>query len=274
VEISTEPAVREYVRNIYTDKAVVSTKPTAEGNGAIDSFHPYAGVKWLLNKPVNAFCDEQWLLIQKAEEEKQLEVTIGLPKDIIESTLMQEFESLYLSEGVSLTAQQWNEHRRQILRDALVSIVLPSMEKEARMIMAARAKHWLAAECGFKLWKKVSMAPYVPPKVVDTEDRIDSVVVPRVLACCWGPGNPATTFVMLDSAGEVMNVLYTGYLNIRAASPEQQQRKNNDQDRLLQFMRDYQPHVVVLGAANLQCRHLQKDIFEVRDFTYKDIMCL
>jgi transcription elongation factor SPT6 len=86
----------------------------------------------------------------------------------------------------------------------------------------------------------------------------------RVLACCWGPGNPATTFVMLDVAGEVMSVLHTGYLNMRASSAEQKKRKENDQNRLLQFMREYQPHVCILGAANLQCRHLSKDIFEVR----------
>ena len=86
----------------------------------------------------------------------------------------------------------------------------------------------------------------------------------QVLACCWGPGNPATTFVMLDVAGEVMSVLHTGYLNMRASSAEQKKRKENDQNRLLQFMREYQPHVCILGAANLQCRHLSKDIFEVR----------
>ena len=63
-----------------------------------------------------------------------------------------------------------------------------------------------------------------------------------------------------------MNVLHTGYLNMRASSAEQKKRKENDQARLLQFMRDYQPHVCVLGAANLQCRHLSNDIFEVRMF--------
>jgi transcription elongation factor SPT6 len=88
-----------------------------------------------------------------------------------------------------------------------------------------------------------------------------------VLACCWGPGNPATTFVMLDAAGEIMNVLHTGYLNMRATSAEQKKRKENDQSRLLHFIREFQPHVCVLGAANLQCRYLKVDIIEVRAFS-------
>lgn len=103
------------------------------------------------------------------------------------------------------------------------------------------------------------------------DDRIDDGPSLRVLACCWGPGNPATTFVMLDAAGEVMNVLHTGYLNLKVNSPEQKQRKENDQVRLLQFMREYQPHVCVLGAANLQCQRLEKDIFEV---SYMSCFCV
>lgn len=261
VEINTEPAVREHVRGIYSERAVISTRPTPDGNDAIDTFHQYAGVKWLLNKPINAFDDAQWLLIEKAAEEKLLEVTVSLPKEPIAS-LMQDCEALYLSDGVSLTAQQWNEQRKQILRDAIVTLLLPAMEKEARLLLTTRAKQWLSAQCGLQLWNKVSIAPYVPQRPVDQDERIEDGPSLRVLACCWGPGNPATTFVMLDAAGEIMNVLHTGYLNMRATSAEQKKRKENDQSRLLHFIREFQPHVCVLGAANLQCRYLKVDIIE------------
>lgn len=170
VEISTEPAVREHVRSIYSERAVVSTRPTADGNEAIDTFHQYAGVKWLLNKPISAFDDAQWLLIEKAAEEKLLEVTVSLPKETI-SSLMQDCEALYLSDGVSLTAQQWNEQRKQILRDAEITFLLPAMEKEARMLLTARAKQWLSAQCGLQLWNRVSIAPYVPQRPSEQDER-------------------------------------------------------------------------------------------------------
>lgn len=170
VEISTEPTVREYVRVFYAERAVVNTRPTSEGNDAIDAFHQYAGIKWLLDKPINAFDDAQWLLIQKAGEEKLLEVTVGLPKEA-RAALMGDCENLYLSEGVSLTAQQWNKERKEILRDAVDLHLLPSMEKETRMILSTRAKQWLAAKCGMQLWNKVSVTPYVPAKPNDRDDR-------------------------------------------------------------------------------------------------------
>jgi transcription elongation factor SPT6 len=170
VEISTEPAVRELVRDLYVERLVVSTRPTSDGNDAIDAFHQYAGVKWLLNKPIIAFNDAQWLLIERAAEEKLLEVTVSLPKDQI-ATLMQDCEALYLSDGVSLTAQQWNEQRKQILRDAIVALLLPAMEKEARMLLTTRAKQWLSSQCGLQLWNKVSVAPFVPEKGNDQDER-------------------------------------------------------------------------------------------------------
>ncbi|KAH1055534.1 hypothetical protein J1N35_033599 [Gossypium stocksii] len=46
---------------------------------------------------------------------------------------------------------------------------------------------------------------------------------------CWGPGKPATTFVMLDSSGEVLDVLYTGSLKLQSHNVNDQQRKKNDQ---------------------------------------------
>ncbi|KAJ7545245.1 hypothetical protein O6H91_09G112200 [Diphasiastrum complanatum] len=262
VEISSEPSVREHVRLAYLEKAVVTTKPTVEGNSAIDSFHQYAGVKWLREKPVSAFKDVQWLLIQKAEEEKLLEVSIGIPKIFIEEELLErEFEPLYLSDGVSTAAQLWNEQRKIILKDALMHHLFPLFEKETRALLSLRAKQWVMLKCGEELWKLVSVAP--PVAVPDSDDHSVDDGAPPVMACCWGPGKPATTFVMLDPAGELVDTLHTGYLTIRPNSFEQEQWKRNDQQRLLRFLRDHQPHVVVVGAVNLACRQLYNEVKEV-----------
>ena len=246
------------------DKAEVSTSPMIEGNIAIDSFHHYARVKWLRNKPLSKFEDAQWLLIQKAEE-KLLNVTIKLPENII-NKLTDEANVCYLSDSVSKSARLWNEQRKLILSEAFSKFLLPSMVKEVRNLLTTRAKNWLAMEYGKKLWSKVSCAPY-RPKV--NEESPDEEILARVMACCWGSGKPPTTFVMLDSSGEVLDVLSAGSLNIRVNNVDDEQRKRNDQQRLLKFMADYQPHVVVLGAANLYCTRLKDDIFEVYITTLK-----
>ncbi|KAF8410945.1 hypothetical protein HHK36_003482 [Tetracentron sinense] len=258
VEISCEPCVRKHVRSIFMDNAVISTSPTPDGNVAIDSFHQFAGVKWLRDKPLNRFGDAQWLLIQKAEEEKLIQVTIKLPEHIL-NKLISDSNDYYLSDGVSKSAQLWNEQRKLILQDAFFNFLLPSMEKEARSLLTAGANNWLLMEYGKHLWDKVSVAPY---QRKENDVSSDDEAALRVMACCWGPGKPATTFVMLDSSGEVLDVLYTGSLSIRSQSVNDQQRKKNDQQRVLKFMMDHQPHVVVLGAVNLSCTRLKDDIYE------------
>lgn len=60
------------------DDAIVSMSPTPEGHAAIDTFHQFARVKWLWDMPLTRFEDAQWFLIQKAEEDKLLQVTFKL----------------------------------------------------------------------------------------------------------------------------------------------------------------------------------------------------
>ncbi|KAJ4826591.1 Transcription elongation factor spt6 [Turnera subulata] len=258
VEISCEPCVRKYVRGIFMRNAVVSTNPTQDGL-AIDSFHQFAGVKWLREKPMSSFMDAQWLFIQKAEEEKLLQVTIKLSDDSMEQ-LINDCKERYLSVGVSKYAQLWNKQRDLILREALFGLLLPLMEKEARLLLASRAKSWLLWEYGKVLWDKVSVGPY---QRKETDTSIDNHSAPRVMACCWGPGKPATTFVMLDSSGQVLDVLYTGSLTSRTQNVKYQEQKREDEQRVLKFMMVHRPHVVVLGAANLSCSRLKDDIYEI-----------
>ncbi|CAD6343409.1 unnamed protein product [Miscanthus lutarioriparius] len=264
VEIGCEPIVRKHVRGIFMNKAVVSTSPTPEGNTIIDPYHQLSGVKWLREKPLSKFVDAQWLLIQKAEEEKLLKVTVKLPEDA-KKKLMSEARENYLSDCVSKSAQLWDEQRKMILDDAFFNFLLPSMEKEARSMLMAKAKHWLHMEYGKQLWNKVTVAPW-RKKDADKKDAdidLDDESELRVMACCWGPGKPATTFVMLDSSGELVDVLYAGSISNRSQGVAEQQRKKNDQQRVLKFMTDHQPHVVCVGASNYNCRQLKDDIYEV-----------
>ena len=67
-------------------------------------------MKWLRDKPLTRFEDAQWLLIQKAEEEKLLQVTIRLPESVLDK-LIADSNDYYLNDGVGKSAQLWNEQR-------------------------------------------------------------------------------------------------------------------------------------------------------------------
>lgn len=255
VLLSSGIRFRKYFRRMFMDKALVSTSPTAEGNIATDSFHEFAGVKWLRDKPLLKFEDSQWLFIQKAEEEKLLQVTIKLPDNALNELTMS-CNDTYLKHSEGTSAKLWNEQRKLILQDAILNFLLPSMEKEARALLNAKAKNWLLMEYGRQLWNRVSVAPYENKDNGTTEKQ-------GVMACCWGNGKPGTTFVMLDSRGELVDVMHAGALTLRSQNINDQQRRKYDQKRVLKFVTVHQPHVIVLGAANASCIRLRDDINEV-----------
>ncbi|VVB05328.1 unnamed protein product [Arabis nemorensis] len=259
VEIYHDPSVKKYVRGIYMENAVISTHPTAAGRQLIDSFHQFSGVKWLREKPLSKFEGTQWLLIQKAEKEKLLEVTFKLPENFING-IISDCNEHYLSSGVSKYAQLWNEQRKLILEVALHTFLLPSMQKEAKSLLTCRAKSRLLSEYRQALWNKVSAGPYLKK---DMDISSDEEAAPRVMACCCGSGNQPNTFVMLDSSGELLDVLLARSLTLRSQNVNDQQRKKSDQDLLLQFMMNHQPHVVALGAVNLSCTHMKDDTYKV-----------
>ena len=113
-----------------------------------------------------------------------------------------------------------------------------------------------------QLWQRVSVAPFRRHKPDNEESSVEDTEA-RIMVCCQGSNKDPTTFVMLDPAGEVLDILFTSHLSIRSKNSGLQKRKENDQQRLLKFMMDHQPHVVVLGASNLRCKNLKDDIFEV-----------
>lgn len=209
------------------DNATVSTIPMPHGNVAIDTFHQYAGIRRLREKPLNIFKDAQWLLIQKVEDEKLVQVTIKLP-EFSKKKLIGDTHNHYLSDGVRKSTQEWNEQRKLILQDAFSDFLFPLMEKKARSLLTIRAKSWLLQDYGNCLKKKVCLTPY---QGKEGNANIEDDSAPRVMACCWGPGKPVTTFVMLDLSGELLDVLYDGSLTNSGQSVYDKHRKKNDQEK-------------------------------------------
>ncbi|KAL2337306.1 hypothetical protein Fmac_011752 [Flemingia macrophylla] len=255
VMLSNEIPFRKYVRTLFMDNALVSTSPTMEGNTKINSFHEFACVKWLRDKPLSKFEDSQWLFIQKAEEEKLLQVKIQLPDRTINELTMT-CNDAYLKDCEGRSTRLWNEQRNLILQDAISNFLLPSMEKEARAMLNAKAKTWVLMKYAMQLWNRVSVAPYFNSEIGIAQQK-------GVMACCWGNGKPGTTFVMLDSGGGLVDVMHARSLALRSQNIIDQQSRKNDQHRVLKFIATYQPNVIVLGADNVSCLRLREDITEI-----------
>ena len=61
--------------------------------------------------------------------------------------------------------------------------------------------------CGESLWRRVALAPWKPDVRDHDQFGADDEVEVRALAAVRGPGDPPTTFAMLDADGELVDFL-------------------------------------------------------------------
>ncbi|KAI3425064.1 hypothetical protein D9Q98_008441 [Chlorella vulgaris] len=299
-EIAAEPLLRQEVRKQYQELACVWTKPTAAGESSLDPFHPLASVKRLHEKPLERFeTSDQFLRLLQAEKAGLIEVRFGFrgeedgegsggkqraaeqeegEEGSAEGhtkqrggTLLANLADNYLSGGISVEAAAWDKVRRQVLREAVTDFLMPQMEREARTRLAAAARSVALEEAADRLWAYASQAP-LQLKLVDDEEVEGER---RVMAVCYGGGDPATTFVMLDPQGNLVDYLhcpqFSGPIPRRKAVPGlvysvfEDPKKAQDAARVRAFIEDHKPHAIVVGASHPEARTLELDLGLIRE---------
>ena len=251
-EISAEPGVRAWLRGIVRRKACVWTQPTPAGTEAIDPFHPLAGVKRLQEKPVCDFDGSEFAATLKAHREGLVKVRIALPDRVVDE-VMADAEAAYLLEQSTPLADAWNALRREALDRGVKQHLVKALTREAAVAMEREARVHARRECGEALWRRIAVAPWRPETRADAEGLAgDSGSVDvRVLAAVWGPGDPPSTFAMLDADGELVDFLQCPNIATRApkSGGAAVARQQADLDRLLKFMIEHRPHVVCVAAS-------------------------
>ncbi|KAL4447813.1 hypothetical protein ABPG75_005032 [Micractinium tetrahymenae] len=266
MQIAAEPLLRQEVRKQYQDHATVTTKPTAEGEATLNAFHVLGPAKRLAGKPLSKFeGSDLFLRVLQAEKAGLITVEIGLPEKKREE-LLESLNEPYLSGGLSEAAQAWDEVRKSVLRDAVVNMLLPAMQREARATLASDARAAALEAAADRLWGYASQAP-LQVRLVDEED---TETERRVMAVCYGPGNPATTFVMLEPSGNLVDFLhcpqFSGPIPKRKAiqglvyNMYEDPKKGQDAQRVRQFIETHKPHAIVVGASSPEARTLEHDL--------------
>ena len=240
--------------------------PTPEGTETIDPFHPLAGVKRLQNKPLYEFAGNEFAAVLKAYRDGLIELRIALPEKAVDE-VMNEMEATYCLEDVSSMADAWNALRRDALDEGVRKLLIKSLAREASIAMERESLVYVRLECGQKLWDRIAVAPWRPEVREDhRDDHAEDDVEVRVLAAVYGPGDPPTTFAMLDADGELVDFLQCPNIAVRSrpgGGGAAVARQQADLDRLLKFMIEHRPHVCVVAAspgAGLNCRILREAV--------------
>ena len=76
-QLAKEPLVRQTIRDVFQEKATLSSKPTQKGVKEIGEDHELFTMKYLKDKPIKEIKDEEFLKLQAAADAKLVELTVA-----------------------------------------------------------------------------------------------------------------------------------------------------------------------------------------------------
>lgn len=99
-EIFYHPIIRRWVRNMYFERATISTEPTLKGKKDLDLYHSLYPTKRISRRPLKNFRDDLWLMMVEAEKKELIRVKFSLPweNDFDRDEILNKLRSLYLAD--------------------------------------------------------------------------------------------------------------------------------------------------------------------------------
>jgi transcription elongation factor SPT6 len=293
IEIAYEPRIRRYLRSIFREKALVTTRPTHKGMDNIDVFSEYYGLHLIKHKPVkehfpvdekerevqkmmmgvaagNEYDKEMkhrentscltYLRILEAEQLGQVSVHIHMPykytdeeswykegRDVWGSRDNQEIDPLIEElEKVLLPADgdsdEWNQERKNIIKFALLKVILPEFEQEMRRDLREAAIQVGILGAGENLQLMAMEGPYRPTALMG-ENRFVRPTgdLPIVGVCCPLDNKEATYLASVNESGD---------LNDHLAIPSGTRIDDEKmREKVVNFLMHSRPAAILLGTS-------------------------
>lgn len=268
-QLASDPIVRKVTRQVFFERAVIHVRPTKKGMKEVDESHPCFTYKYLRNKPVSEFSNEQFLHLVIAKQEGNLTVKITMDKANVKGkepnpTYFDEIKALYQRDEFSSNVQKWNKLRLEALETALDKFLYPSFEVELIAKLTKESQEGVIKRASKKLHDWLKIGPYVPnPEVTEDED-FDIREGLRVLGFAYAPQDESPSFaVLVDGDGEVVEHLRLPNFMLRRtvyATEKEKDLREKDKEKLKNFILDKKPHVICVGSKDLTARYLIDEI--------------
>ncbi|THD22694.1 putative suppressor of ty, partial [Fasciola hepatica] len=286
-QISREPFVRRMMRQMFQLQAVITVRPTSRGVKEIDESHPLYALKYISGKPV-------------AARDKLITYNIHVPAEQIRGlSLADELQRFFHQDEFSSLVQAWNEQRSLVLKQAAEEFIYPTLIRELREKLLESSQQAVLRLCAKKLFTYLQVAPYPADGhrsyEADTEDADSPFPSGRSRHDARGHGDPdahgggsvwpkgarvlsmalkdeddaresVVSAVHLDSNGEVVDFLhFHGLLQSNRVMDDLKKAKDNDMQRLTNFMVKHRPQVIVIGCNCRRALYLQLDLQKLVD---------
>ncbi|XP_034935114.1 transcription elongation factor SPT6-like [Chelonus insularis] len=266
MQLAREPLVRKCMREMYMERAKLSVKPTKKGMKEIDENHSIYTMKYLKDKPIREFQQDQFLKLAMAEEDKLITIILS---DVIEghtsNNYIEEIKQLYIRDEFSKNVQDWNNLRIASLEMAINKMIIPNLKKELKSSLIAEAKEYVMQICCRKMFDWIKIAPFSVefPEEVDAEWNTSKGI--RVMAISYVPDYTQAAFTCIIAPDkECTDFLKLPHLLKRKNSFREHEKAMKEVDLLAikNFILEKKPHVIVVGGESKEALIIVDEIKE------------
>ena len=264
-QLAKEPLVRQTIREVFQEKATLSSKPTQKGLKEIGEDHDLFTMKYIKDKPIKEIKDEEFLKLQAAADAKLIELTVA--DDIggvtSQGTFLSEAQDLYKLDAFAKNVTNWNKLRADAVEMAFKKMLYPQLRKELIHKIRGEAIDGIKRSVKKTLYNWIKWAPYTADFRGEEEELWDTSDGVRVLGISYAEDQEEASYgVMLNMAGEVADFIKLGYLTRRTDAFMEKERlgKADDMHNLRQFIKRRRPHVIAISANDMSARFVQGEI--------------
>lgn len=265
-ELSMLPSLRKFIREFYLKYAFVSTEPTSKGEVELDAFNHSYRVKRIFRRPISTFYNDLWLDIKDHEARGFIKVKIGIDDERAKELIGRLLGCYTLNVEVDEIASQCKVVREGTINQALRDYLFPYAEGQAREALTEKSQEFLLKKCAKKFKKKLMAGPYRVHNAFNEPlewafPKTDPGV--RVLSFVVDPEverRPTVQMAAVDQYGELQgqkvlrNLIFR---NIKVLGAEDKLLYDKDIEECKNFMRDYKPDLIVVGANRLEAQSLR-----------------
>ena len=267
-QLAKEPLVRQTVREIFHDRATITVRPTPKGIKDITEDSEIFQMKYLKEKPVKEFKDDDFLKLQAAADSKLIELTVAeeLGGQASSGTFLAEAQDLYKVDAYANNVKNFNKLRADAVEMAFKKMLYPQLRKELIHRIRAEAVDGVKRSVQRTLYGWIKWAPYNNDFSGEDEELWDTSEGIRVLGICYSDDDDNASYgAMINMQGEVSDFIKLSYLTKRDNSYIEKERlgKADDMHSLRKFIKQRRPHVIAIAAADMNARGIQSEITKV-----------
>ena len=256
-QLSLDPVVRYVIRRDYKTRCMINARPTRTGIQSITEDHPCYTIKYLREKPVHSFTNDEFLHLHQAVKDGLMTMEYIIDDRKSSHTYADKIKHLYTRDEFSDNVLEWNKIRAMCIDLMLTKFLHPKFQREIEEILLDEARQYVLKQCSSRLHDWIKIAPYRLSNDENVTSISDAGV--RVLSIVYATDPDDVSFaVILSSEGQVMDFIRLPNLMLRDTySTDNRLKKDKDFQALQAFILQRVPDVVCIGVESRDALYLR-----------------